>query len=137
MSSRSAAFVLDSFALLAYLADETGRPRVEQILTGAARGDCRVSLSLINLGEVLYIVERARGLAQARAALAAIEQLPIEIVPASRQAVLAAAHIKTQHALSYANAFAVAAAVERQATVVTGDPEFGTVEGTVRVEWLS
>ena len=137
MSSRPAAFVLDSFALLACLADETGRPRVEQILTGAARGACRVSLSLINLGEVLYIVERARGLAQARAALAAIEQLPIEIVPASRQAVLAAAHIKAHHALSCADAFAVAAAVERQATLVTGDPEFATVEGIVRVEWLS
>ena len=37
---------------------------------------------------------------------------------------LAAAHIKAGHALSYADAFAVAVAQELDAVMLTGDPEF-------------
>jgi predicted nucleic acid-binding protein len=50
--------------------------------------------------------------------------------------VLDAAHIKANHALSYADAFAVAAAIRESATILTGDPEFETVESLVKIEWL-
>lgn len=136
MSGDPPVFVLDSFALLAYLGGEAGRGRVEQVLEEAGQARCRVLLSLINLGEVLYIVEREACLAQAQAVLAAIEQLPIEILPASREAVLAAAHIKANYKVTYADAFAIAAAQALDGCVLTGDPEFQIVEGFVRVEWL-
>jgi len=137
VSAEPERFVLDSFALLAYLGDEHGRERVEAVLAAAARDECSTCVSVINLGEVLYITERERGLAQAQAALAALDQLPLRVLPADREAVLAAAHVKANHRLSYAGSFAVATAQALGATVLTGDPEFASVGSLVSVEWLA
>src|SRR5438132_10025744 len=77
-------------------------PRVRSVLEGAEAKRHTVYLSLINLGEVLYITERERGLVATRRALGAVEQLPLEIVGVSRATVLAAAHIKARFPISYA-----------------------------------
>ena len=50
---------------------------------------------------------------------------------------LEAAHIKASHPLSYADAFVVAVAINQKAIVLTGDPEFESVETLVNVEWLN
>jgi ribonuclease VapC len=132
----SAAFVLDSFALLAYLQDEPVAARIEKLLENAGKEKCRLFLSLINLGEILYIIERRGGVAKAQDALALIRQLPIEVLSVDEQTVFAAAHIKTNHPISYADCFVVATAIQEHAIVVTGDPEFQAVETFVNVEWL-
>lgn len=129
-------FVLDTFALLAYLQDETGASRVETLLENAAKEKCRLCISIINLGETLYIIERREGVAKTQDALALIRQLPLEILPANEETVFAAAHIKAGHTLSYADAFAVASAIKENAVIVTSDPEFETVTSLVTVEWL-
>jgi predicted nucleic acid-binding protein len=129
-------YVLDSFALLSYLQGEAGMGRVQSLLQEANKDRCHVFMCIINLGEVLYIVEREKGLAKAHEILAAIQQLPIEVFPAEAQTVLDAAHIKANHALSYADAFAVICAQTVKGTVLTGDREFETVEQIVNVEWL-
>ena len=138
MAGSPPAYVLDSFALLAYLEGEAGMPRVRSVLEGAAVGRHRVYLSLINLGEVLYITERERGLVEARRTLGAVDQLPLAIVGVSRSTVLAAAHVKARFPISYADAFAVAAAQDHGGVVLTGDPEFRALAdaGLVAVEWL-
>jgi ribonuclease VapC len=137
MSVESACFVLDSFALLAFLEGEAGLARVKAVLKDAEKGHCQVYLSWINLGEVLYITEREQGQRRARETLAHIHSLPIEMLDVSAQAVLDAAHIKANHRLSYADAFAVAAALGQGATVLTGNLEFKTVESIVNIEWLA
>lgn len=129
-------YVFDSFALLAYFEDEAGAARVEDILTACAEGKAQAWLSMINLGEVVYITEREQGLQAAQKALALVDQLPLEIADADRPRTLAAAHVKAHFALSYADAFAVGLTVETEAEVVTGDPEFEKVEDLVRVGWL-
>ena len=136
MNDDAAVFVLDSFALLAYLDGEEGMERVRNILVKASQELCRVMHSVINLGEVLTITEREVGLTLAQAVLASVEQLPIEILPATKEAVLAAGHIRANYSVAYADAFAVAAAIEFGGTVLTGDREFEHVEGLVKVEWL-
>ena len=50
--------------------------------------------------------------------------------------VFAAAHIKANYSVSYADAFAIALAQELNAAIVTGDPEFQAVEKIVRILWL-
>jgi ribonuclease VapC len=131
-------YVLDSFALLAYFEGEPGMPKVRSVLEGASARRHAAYLSLINLGEVLYIAERERGLGAARRTLGAIDELPLEIVPVSRSTVLAAAHIKARYSISYADAFAAVAAQDCGGIVVTGDPEFQPLAdaGLVTVEWL-
>lgn len=138
MSGERPAYALDSFALLAYFEGEAGKARVEALLRRAESGTCSVYLSLMNLGEVLYITEREVGLIQTQRVLAAIDQLPLQIVPVSRATVLAAAHLKACFTLSYADAFAAVTAQERGCVLVTGDPEFRPVEkeGLIAVEWI-
>jgi predicted nucleic acid-binding protein len=128
--------VLDSFAMLAYLQGEAGMERVRESLEEAQKERCRVVMCVINLGEVLYIVESEKGLVKAHEVLSAIQQLPIEILPADNQAVLAAAHIKANHSLSYADAFAVVCAQGLNGTVLTGDREFESVTSLIAIEWL-
>ncbi len=138
MAARPSAYVLDSFAVLAYLEGETGGQPVKELMHRAQSGLCSLYLSLINLGEVLYITEREQSLVQAQRVLAAIDQLPLQIVPVSRAAVLEAAHIKARYPISYADAFAVVTAQDHRCVLLTGDPEFQSVatDGLVSVEWL-
>lgn len=113
-------------------------PRVRAALEAAEARRSTVYMSLINLGEVLYIAERERGLVHAHRVLAAVDSLPVALLPVTRPTVLAAAHVKARFALSYADAFAVVAARDHDAVILTGDREFAPVvraEG-VMVEWL-
>jgi predicted nucleic acid-binding protein len=139
VAAKLPSYALDSYALLAYLEGEKGKPRIRELLQSAESGACSLYLSLINLGEVLYITERERGHVLALQTLAAIEQLPLHISPVSRATVLAAAHIKAHYAISYADAFAVVTAQEHECALVTGDPEFRAVteNGLIAVEWLA
>ncbi len=129
-------YLLDSFALLTYLNDEPGKARILELLAQAEDHKCRLVMCLVNLGEVLYITERGRGLTMAQSVLALVESLPLELLEASRDLILDAAHVKAHHTLSYADTFVVAAAVRENAVVLTGDPEFEAVEQVVKVEWL-
>jgi len=128
--------VLDSSAIFALLQNEAGKPRVKEILRRSEKLELQVFFSVINLGEVLYQIERRRGVETVRETLLTIEALPIEILPATRARVFAAAHIKANYTISYADAFAVAAAQEFDAPVLTGDPEFHYVDRVIRIEWL-
>jgi ribonuclease VapC len=134
--AEQSSFVLDSFSLLAYLQDEPAASRVEKLFEDAERQKCRLFLSIINLGELLYITERRGGVVKAQDALALIRQLPIQVMLADEQIVFAAAHIKANHTLSYADAFVVALAMQENASILTGDPEFHGVESLVTLEWL-
>jgi predicted nucleic acid-binding protein len=138
VASNAAAYVLDSFAVLAYFEGEPGMSRVRTLLREAKKGSLVLHLSVINLGEILYIVEREQGLVAAQRALAALDQLPIQVQPADRSAVLSAARLKARYSISYADAFAVVVAQEQQAVLLTGDPEFKRLEtdGLLKVEWL-
>ena len=129
-------YVLDSFAMLALMRLEPGADQVTALLREAERETTRVFMSLIGLGEMAYIVERRWGKARLRDFLAYVNAVPIEIAPVNQDRVLAAAHVKAHHSISYADAFAVALAQELGATVVTGDPEFRSVEALVPVQWL-
>ena len=133
----SARVVLDSFALVAYLQGETGKAKVESLLRQTEAGSIELYLSIVNLGEVAYILERDVGLEKTRETLGAMDELPITFVAADRKRVLAAAHIKAQYAISYADAFAVALAQELDARLVSGDPELTIVESLISVEWIA
>lgn len=45
--------------------------------------------------------------------------------------------MKANHRISLADAFAASAALEYQAVLVTGDPEFHSIESIIAIEWLS
>ena len=134
--AKPAMYVLDAFAVMAYFENEPGAERVEQILKDAAEGKAHAFISIINLGEVIYNTERRYGLNKAQDTLALIQEMPVEVLPADDQTVLAAAHIKANHPISYADAFVIVAAQKINGMIMTGDPEFQDITELVQIEWL-
>jgi predicted nucleic acid-binding protein len=130
-------FVLDSFAVLALLGREPGSEEVADLLRRAQEEKARVLMTWVNAGEVAYILERRWGAERLYAVLAVMEATPLELVPVERDLALMAAHIKAEHAIAYADAFAAALAQHCSARLVTGDPEFRLLEGRLDIHWLS
>ena len=129
--------LLDTFAVLAWLQDEPSASAVERILQDAKRDGAELLMTLVNLGELYYILRRSLSAVETRALLDMILDLPVRAIPATEDLVWEAAEIKACNPLSYADCFAVAAARREGAAVVTGDPEFKRVESIVEIEWLT
>ncbi len=60
----------------------------------------------------------------------------MQLVETNMERVLAAAHIKANHAISYTDAFVVSLAQELKATIVTADPEFKKIKAFSNILWL-
>ena len=133
---RKTAYIMDSYAILAYLQAEPGGLKVKNLLKQAKTEDVSALMSLINLGEVVYFAGRRLGEDKAKELLHDIMLLPIQIAEVTKARVLSAARIKTRYPISYADAFAVSLAQEMNAAIVTGDPEFKQVESLVTFFWL-
>jgi predicted nucleic acid-binding protein len=129
--------VLDSFALVSLYHREPGWQVVQRALYDQEKARNRALLNWINWGEFYYIIKRRVGPAKTVDALRLLEQLPIELFPVDQALVRAAAEIKSEHALSYADAFCVTTAQRLDATVLTNDPEFESVEHLIKIRWLT
>jgi predicted nucleic acid-binding protein len=125
--------------LLAFLqGEEPAATRVRQLLQAGQQSEgTQLFLSVINLGEVYYIIGRSQGEQEAQKTLLDIQRLPLTILPATDERVFAVAGFKIRHRLSYAGAFAVAAAAELKAVLVTGDPELLALTSEIQLERLS
>lgn len=131
-----ARFVLDAYALMALIRWEAGGPKVEELLEQARQGTHEVFMTVVNLGEVLYTLERRGEMSMIRT-MVTVDELRIQLVDADRDLALRAAQLKVATRLGYADCFAAACAQELEASVVTGDSDFRLVEDLVPVEWLS
>ena len=132
----NAGLVLDSWALLAYIQDEPMAEAVESLLTAAQDRGAVLWISNINLGEIWYSLARRQSAPFANQQLEALEELGIERVDADWPLTLQAAHYKSRHKMSYADAFAAALSRSRNAPLVTGDAEFRSLEKEIKIHWL-
>lgn len=131
-------YVLDAWAILALIqGEEPAAARVKQLLEEAHRESIQLSLSLINLGEVVYRIGKTKGEDAAYETLEEINRLPLDVLPVTEEAVWAAVAFKMHHPLSYADAFAAAAADRLGAVLVTGDPELIALQDRLRIEALA
>jgi len=129
-------YLFDAFPLLCWLQEEPGHELVEDLLTQAEEDKIFLSLHIINLGEIFYRVYRLAGLRKAGDIIKKIRLLPIKIVSVSDGTVMEAAEIKGKYPISYADAFAVATALQTGATLVTGDPEYKVVSKMIKILWV-
>jgi len=128
--------VLDSFALISLFNKEPGWPTVQKCLYELhAKGE-RALLCWINWGEVFYVIARRAGRAKAVETMHLLEQLPVELENADPELVRSAAEVKSDYAVSYADAFCVATALRHQGVILTSDPEFAAVSERVQIRWL-
>ncbi len=127
-------FILDACAVLRWLQDEPGADRVDMILQGARSNKHQVQMHIMNLGEVIYTIGKAWGWEVAQRKRDEMQLLPIAIIPFSDHVFWKAVELKSQFAMSYADCFAAAAAIQENATLLTSDPEFKVVSRLVKIE---
>jgi ribonuclease VapC len=129
--------VLDSWALIALFNEEPAADDVEKLLHAATAGRHTLLMHVINWGEIYYTTMRRGGESAAKSIATDIGQMPINIVEsADFEMVRQAAIFKATKKLSYADCFAAALAKIRRAEFVTGDVEFRTMEGELKIGWL-
>ena len=129
-------YVFDTFAMIAYFLAEAGGEKVKDLLKRAERDEISLAMSLINLGELFYVLSREQGRSKAQAILEDLKLLPITFYVATEERILAASRLKAEYSFSYAAAFAASLAHELYALLVTGDPEFKLIKGKLDLFWL-
>ncbi|HEX3036711.1 MAG TPA: type II toxin-antitoxin system VapC family toxin [Thermodesulfobacteriota bacterium] len=130
-------YILDAWAVMAWLGQENGYLRVRELLKKAGNKEIKLSISIVNFGEVFYRTGKLYGIAEATRTEKRLRALPINIVaPLEERLVMRAAYLKAQHPISYADAFAAALTEQEKAILITGDPDFKRIEKTIRIEWL-
>jgi predicted nucleic acid-binding protein len=133
-------FVFDSYALIGYLENESFSDRIQHVLTQAKNRNFRLFIHAIHIGEVYYITLREQGRSLADLAYARIKALPIKTIDRiDEELLLAAAGLKAKHPISHADSFAAALAIIKNCPLLTGDPEFASLEkqGIISIEWLT
>lgn len=129
-------YLFDSHALLAFFQNEPGAAIVAERLRSSMEQDLDRLICVINVGEILYLTKRRFGDSKKLEILSLIHQLGFKQLSAPDALVFQAAEYKAQYAISYADCFALACAIENSAVLITGDPEFQAVSHLVKIEWI-
>ena len=136
MARKPKAIVLDSWAVLAYLEDEKSGQAVAELLSEAGEHGTPVLMSVVNVGEVWYILAREVSETEADKAIHELRQLGIEFMAVEWELARVAGSFKAGYRMSFADCFAAALAKSHKAELVTGDKEFRQVESEVQVRWV-
>jgi predicted nucleic acid-binding protein len=133
-------FVLDASALIAFLNDEKGADKVENVLKEAKENNCIIFMNKLNLLEIYYGVYREDGKEKAEDTLIKILNLPVIIINEMEDDVFReAGRLKAEYRISLADSIALAEAKNRNALILTADHhEFDSLdkEGEVRFYWI-
>jgi ribonuclease VapC len=129
-------FIFDSHALLKFFQKEKGYEKVIHLLEEIRKTGGTKYINAINLGEIIYSTKREFGDQKKLEVLANIERLNFTILPVPNNLIFQAGEYEAEYSLSYADCFALASAIEQQATLVTGDPEFKKVEHLIDLVWI-
>ena len=128
--------VLDAHALLAFFRGEDAGVPVREMLHKAASADRPLHMTEVNYAEVKYMLLKKDGVEAWAQAADVLKSLPIEFHPATRALADLAADFKARFKMSLADAFAAALAKEKNAGLVTGDPEFKVLAKEIAIHWL-
>lgn len=136
MPKRPKAIVLDSWAIIAYLENEPAAENVADIIADAHEQQIPLLMTVVNAGEVWYIVARQTSVGDADVSAKQLQDLGIKFVDADWSLAKDAGYFKSRNKMSFADCFAAALAKQRKAHLVTGDPEFKQIENEISINWL-
>jgi predicted nucleic acid-binding protein len=136
MARKARAIVLDSWAIMSYLGGESSAEKVADIMADAHDEHVPLFMSVVNAGEVWYILAREVSVGEADSSIRQLRQLGISFIDADWELTHEAAGFKSKHKMSFADCFAAALAKQKKAHLITGDREFRQVEQEVIVDWL-
>jgi PIN domain nuclease of toxin-antitoxin system len=93
MARKPRAIVLDSWAIISYLGGERSAEKVADIMADAHEEDIPLLMTVVNAGEVWYILAREVSVAEADSSIRQLRQLGIKLVDADWDLAHAAAVI--------------------------------------------
>jgi predicted nucleic acid-binding protein len=126
-------YVLDANTVLRYFgaSEGQGTNKVRALFEQAERGQARLSMSVINLGEVLYVLLKHVGESRARHYVQVLQHV-VTMIEADAAQALGAAEIKHKYKLGYADSFAAMLALTLKATLVSADSSFEKLGKTLK-----
>jgi len=136
MAKKAKAYVLDTWAVIAYLEDEPSGEQVEDLIATAHEEQIPIYMSVVNVGEIWYTVAREVSEGEANASVKILRDLRVQFEDVDWTLTQEAARFKSQNRMSYADAFAAALTKAKRADLVTGDPEFKPLDGEIKIAWL-
>lgn len=136
MARKARAYILDTWAVIAYLEDEPSAPQIADLIASAHEESIPVFMAVVNVGEVWYIIAREVSEEEANHSVKELHDLRIQFVDVDWELTWEAARFKSQHKMSYADCYAAALAKFKKADLVTGDKEFKPLENRVKIMWL-
>jgi len=137
MAPKPQALVFDSWAIMAYLEDEPSGTKVADMIADARERNLPLLMSLVNAGEVWYLLAKSASAAEADRTIAELRSLGIQMEPVEWSLAREAARFRSSCKMSFADCFAAALARQKNARLVTGDREFDQVSGEVKILWLT
>lgn len=136
MAKKAKAYVLDTWAVMAYLEDEPSGEQIEDLMVTAHEEQIPIYMSVVNVGEVWYTFAREISEEEADTSVKTLRDLRIQFEDADWEITQEAARFKSQHKMPYADAFAAALAKIKKADLVTGDNEFKPLDGEIKISWV-
>jgi uncharacterized protein len=131
-------YLLDACAIIAYLSDEDGADKVEELLWQSNRETGKLFMHELNLLEVYYGVYRDEGNELAEETFEKVTNLPIKIIEGLRKTVFKeAGRLKAIYKVSLADSVALAQAKVKEIPLVTCDHhEFDRIQEAKELDFV-
>ena len=128
-------YVLDANAVMRYfeVGSSGGGEKVRTLFEQSERNQARLFMSVINMGEVFYVLLKYLGEQRAREYILALQHA-VTMVEADTSHAMEAATLKHKYKLGYADSFAAALAFASKATLVSADACFENVGKSLK--WM-
>lgn len=136
MPSKTKAFILDSWAVIAFFEDEPAGKKIADLISDAHENGIPIYMTVVNVGEVWYITAREISEESANNIIKELGDLRIEFIDANWEITHEAARFKSMHRLSYADCYAAALTRLKKGVLVTGDKEFKTIGTQIEIQWV-
>lgn len=136
MARKAKAYVLDTWAVIAYLEDEPSASKIANLIASAHEEEIPLYMTVVNVGEVWYTIAREISEEDANASVKELRDLRIQFENVDWELTREAARFKSRHKMSYADCYAAALARSKKADLVTGDVEFKQIEKAINIQWV-
>jgi predicted nucleic acid-binding protein len=128
-------YVLDVNSLVRFFRKTPGFITVRNLVQQAKEGRTHLAISVVNLGETLYVLTRYFGQDQAMKCIESTRDA-VEVIPIGECQALDAAMLRFRYKLGFADCFAAELAMRTGATLVTADPEFAKLGKQLKIQAL-
>ena len=113
--------------------NDPGVKKMDRVIKDARNGRSQIWMSVVNLGEVFYVLLRRLADDEALKYVDILQQAAIIHAP-DIDHTISAARLKHHYKIGYADSFAAALAIEKCATLLSADPVFEKLDR--KLKWM-